>query len=868
MNIPPKLPLRFFRWYCHPKLRNSIEGDLMELYNERLKKSGKRKADRKFIVDVLLLCRPGIIKPTEGYKNLNTYTMYKSYFKIGWRNLLRNKSYSTINILGLAIGIACCLLVSIYIFHELSYDRFHKNADRIVRATMELSYNGNITKIAVTGTKALPEFRRVFPEVENGVRLFPAGAVVEYRDKLFREQGFVYADSGFFDVFSFRLLEGNPRTALNKPDQVVLTEAMAKKYFANEEPLGKTIRVNNSKEFVITGIVEDCPPNSQIKFDMLASWSSLTDPVYTRESWFDASHYTYLLLHKPGMHEALASKIPAYFKAQDSNNDLSGKNYLTIRIQPLTEVHLRATVEGGLEPGSDYRYVYIFSIVALFILVIASANYINLTTARASDRAKEVGLRKTVGALRKQLITQFMSESLVIVTAALLMGLLLVAALMPVFSTIAGKQLTSAFLLKSESLFSIAAILLFISFIGGFYPSLVLSRFAPVNVLKGNFKTGVSGTGLRKSLIVVQFVISIALIASTLVIHNQLEFIQNRKLGYQKDHVIVLRGDASLTGKMPTLKSMLLNKPEILGVTTCNQTPVFIPGKYNLTVNDQEMLITGIRTDKDFNKTMGLTFISGTDFTEAEESAAFSGTDTLYRPVMLNETAVRSFEWTPEEAIGKVVMFQGRRSMVKAVVEDFHFSSLHESISPFIIFMSNYTSRILVRTSGSQVPETLQYISARWNELAPHLPFEYEFLDDQFNKLYSAESKTGKLFYAFAILGIGLACLGLFGLVTFIAQQRAKEIGIRKILGASLSGLMILLSKDFLKLVVVASLIALPITWWATERWLQGFAYRVSTSWTEFALTCVIAIVIAFITLSVQVIKAALANPVDSLRSE
>ncbi len=794
--------------------------------------------------------------------------MYKSYFKIGWRNLLKNKSYSVINILGLAIGIACCLQISIYIFHELSYDRFHKNADRIVRATMELSYGGNVTKIAVTGTKVLPEFKRVFPEVENGVRLFPAGAVVAHEDKLFREQGFVYTDSSFFDVFSFHLLEGNPRTALNKPDQVVLTAAMAKKYFGDEAPLGKTIRVNNSKEFIITGIVEDCPPDSQIKFDMLASWSSLTDPVYTNESWFDASHYTYLLLHKPGMHEALALKIPAYFKAQDSKNDLSGENYLTIRVQPLTEVHLRAIVEGGLEPGSDYRYVYIFSIIALFILAIASANYINLTTARASDRAKEVGLRKTVGALRKQLIGQFMSESIVVVILALIVGVLLVAALMPAFSTIAGKQLTGSFLLKPESLFAITSVLLLIGFIGGFYPSLVLSRFAPVNVLKGNFKTGSSGTGLRKSLIVIQFVISIVLITSTLVIHNQLEFIQNKKLGYHKDHVVVLRGDESITERMPTLKSVLLNKTEILGVTTCNQTPVFIPGKYNLTVNDQEMLITGIRTDKDFNKTMGLKIISGTDFTEVEEAAAFSATDTLYRPVMLNETAARSFEWTPEEAVGKVLMFQGRRSMVKAVVEDFHFSSLHEPISPFIIFMSNYTRRILVRTSGNEVQETLQYIAAKWNELAPHLPFEYEFLDDQFNKLYSAESKTGKLFYAFAILGIGLACLGLFGLVTFTAQQRTKEIGIRKILGSSLSGLMILLSKDFLKLVVIATLIALPIAWWAMERWLQGFAYRVSISWMEFALTCVIAIVIAFVTVSVQVIKAALANPVDSLRSE
>ncbi|AYB35313.1 ABC transporter permease [Chryseolinea soli] len=863
---PPRKAVAFLRWFCREDCLEEIEGDLMEVFKKEYENS-PLKAKWKYTTSVMKYFRPEFMKSFKHHQP-RTLGMYQSYFKIGWRNLLRNKSYSIINILGLAIGIACCLLSSLYIFHELSYDRFHKNANRIVRATTEFSYGGKVTKVAVTGTKVLPEFKRVFPEVESGVRLFPAGAVVAHDDKLFREQGFVYTDSSFFNVFSFHLLEGNPRTALNRPDQVVLTVSMAKKYFGDKTPLGKTLQVNNSQEFVITGIVEDCPPNSQIKFDMLASWSSLTDPVYTTEGWFDASHYTYLLLHKPGMHEALSSKIPAYFKAQDAKNDLSGENYLTIRLQPLTDVHLRALVEGGLEPGSDYRYVYIFSIIALFILIIAAANYINLTTARASDRAKEVGLRKTVGALPRQLIGQFISESLVVVTAALIIGLLLVAALMPAFSTITGRQLTGNFLMKPESLFAIVAILLVIGLLGGFYPSLVLSRFAPANVLKGNFNTRASGITLRKSLIVIQFVISMTLITSTLVIHSQMEFIQNKKLGYQKDHIVVLRGDRSITEKMPTLKSVLLDNTEIQNITTCNQTPVFIPGKYNLAFNDQEMLITGIRADKDFVKTMGLTIIGGTDFTEAEEASAFARTDTLYRPVMLNETAARSFEWTPEEAVGKVLTFQGRRSMVTAVVDDFHFSSLHESISPFIIFMGSTTNWILVRTSGNHVPETLHYMATKWNELAPHLPFEYEFLDDQFNKLYSAESKTGKLFYAFAILGIGLACLGLFGLVTFMAQQRTKEIGIRKILGSSLYGLIMLLSKDFLKLVVLATLIAFPLGWWAMDRWLQGFAYRVSIHGMEFTLTFVITFTIASLTMSAQVIKAALANPAKSLRTE
>ena len=794
--------------------------------------------------------------------------MIKHYFKIALRNLGRHKLLSGINILGLATGIACCLLIALYVFHEKSYDRFHKNADRIVRATMELSFNGNVTKVAVTGTKVLPEFKRVFPEVEDGVRLYPVTAIVKYGNNLFQEKKFVYADSTLLNIFSFPLLQGDPLKALDGPNQLIVTESTAKKYFGNENALGKVLRVNNDKDYVVTGVARDCPANSQIQFNVVASWSSLTDPVFNEESWFDASHYTYLLLKKPGMHKALEAKINAYFKSQNKDYGVSGKNYLSIPVQPLTDVHLNAVVEGGLEPGGDYRYVYIFSIVALLILAIACANYVNLTTARAVERAREVGVRKVAGASRKQLFTQFIGESMLTVFAALLISLVLVRLFLPAFNMIAAKQLTLDSLLSPAPLTALGIILFSIGFFGGLYPALVLSRFNPVKVLKGNIRTGSSGIRLRKSLIVVQFFISVVLIVSTLVIQGQLSFIQNKKLGYDNDHVVVLRSDESVLKKINTVKTELLNNPDILGVTTCNQTPTFIPGKYNLSLDGKEMIIAGVRVDKDFIRTMGMNIKSGSDFTKAEEEAAFAFTDTIQRPVIINEAAVRSFGWTNDNAVGKIFRFQGRNSIVKGVVGDFHYTSMHEAINPFIIFLSNDISKILVKVSGHELPRTLRYMQKKWSELAPHLPFEYEFLDDQFSKLYSAETRTGKIFYAFALMAIGLACLGLLGLVTFATHQRTKEIGIRKILGASVQGIIALLSKDFLKLVGIATLIAVPVAWWVMNKWLQDFAYRISIQWWVFLIAGCIAVFIAFVTISFQAIRAAVANPVKSLRTE
>lgn len=792
--------------------------------------------------------------------------MLRSYFKIAFRNLWRHKVMSGINILGLATAIACCIMIALYVFHERGYDRFHKNADRIVRVTMEFASDGTPNKVGVTGNKVYPDFKRVFPEVENGVRTYPASEIVQYGNKVFDEKKFLYADSTFFNIFSFRLLRGNPSHALDKANQVVLTESSAQKYFGNEDPIGKTIRINNAKDYLITGISEDCPSASQIKFDFIASFYSLPEEDYKEESYFDASYYTYLLLNSPSSIKPLQDKIFPFLHSLDKT--MNDKHYLKLYIQPLTQVHLYADVEDGLEPAGDYHYIYIFSVIALLILCIACANYVNLTTARATERAREVGVRKVMGALRKQLFYQFIGESIITVLIALLSALLLFKLLLPAFNQLASREFKFLEILRPNILLTLLIILFVIGLLGGSYPALVLSRFNPIKVLKGNFKTGAQGAWLRKSLIVIQFFISVGLIVCTLVIYSQLNFIQNKKIGYNRDQIVVLPVDSQIKEKLPALRSELLNYAAVGNITICNQLPTFIPGKYFLGTPERNMTVTAVRTDRNFVNTLQLKILAGNNFSEADQQ--FADSSIPNRPLLINETLAKSFGWSPVQAIGKPLDFQGRSGKVIGVINDFHFSSMHQSIGPIVLFLSNYTRNLLVKlnVTGNQTAAALQFMKEKWDALIPHRPFEYRFLDEEFNNLYSTETKTGRLFYFFAILAIALACLGLLGLATFTAQQRTKEIGIRKVLGASVTGIITMLLKDFLTLVIIAALIAYPITWWAMHTWLQSFAYRINLSWWIFGLAGGIAILIALFTISFQAIKAGLANPVKNLRTE
>ncbi|MFD1145187.1 ABC transporter permease [Larkinella insperata] len=802
--------------------------------------------------------------------------MLRNYFKIAFRNLRRNKVFSGINVFGLAVGLASCLLLFIYISHELSYDNFHSNADRIVRVVMEYSMEGQVSRVPQTGTKVAPEFGRQFPEVESGVRMESRPAVVSYEDRRFSEKRVVYADSALFSIFSFPLKQGNPKTVLAGPNLVVLSESTAKKYFGSQNPVGKTVRINaggGDKEYAVTGVVDDCPSHSQIQYDLLASFTSLS--ASKEEQWWSANYATYLLLRKPESIATLQAKIPGFMKTQFGPNGMTGGNYLTYSLEPLRQVHLHSDVEGSFEPNGDLLYIYIFGSVAVLILVIACVNYINLATSRAVERAQEVGVRKVMGAQRTQLFGQFMGESLLVTFMALLVGLLLVYLSLPFFNDLSGRSFSFEVLMRPASGAGLVGVGGLVSLVAGGYPALVLARFEPVRVLKGHLKTAGAGQ-FRRVLIVFQFAITAFLIVCTLLVRNQLSYIHDKKLGYSKEHVLVLPADQQVNEKIRALKSEFKQNADVKQVARAYESPVFINGGYSMhrvgMPDDQYKSVTALPVDEDFVKTMNLRIVAGRDLTANDfQRATVPGVDSLtYYHFILNESAVKELGWkSPQEAIGqKMDMGYGRRGEVGAVVEDFHFASMKQKISSLVLFPEDGGHVVLVKLSGSRLPGTLQFLEEKWKTIVSGRPFEYEFLDEEFDKLYSAEARTGKIFTVFASLSVLLACLGLFGLSAYTTAQRTKEIGIRKVLGASVPSIVLLLSKDFLKLVVAAIVLASPLAWWAMNRWLQDFAYRVDVTGWVFVIAALIAVGIAFLTVSFQSIKAALMNPVKSLKTD
>ncbi len=783
--------------------------------------------------------------------------------------------FSLITVLGLAVGLASCLLLFMYVSHELSYDDFQQKADRTVRVTMEYSMDGNVGKVPVTGTKVAPEFVRAFPEVEAGVRLLNSSAIVRNNEQKFSEKRFVYADSALFHIFSFRLLKGNPQTALAGPNQLVLSESTARKYFGAEDPVGKVLRVDARRgetDYTVTGVVEDAPLNSQIKYDVLASFSTLD--ASKKEEWWSANYATYLLLRTPEALAGLQAKVPGYMKSRSAETEMTGKNYLSYTLEPLRRVHLHSEVEGNFEPNGDLLYIYIFGSIAVLILIIACVNYVNLATARAVERAQEVGVRKVMGALPMQLFGQFIGESVIVTFIALLIGLLFAYLALPLFNQLSDRQFSIEVWLQPANLLIIAGIGVGVSFVAGSYPALVLTNYQPIRVLKGHLKSTGAGN-FRRTLIVFQFAITAFLIISTFIVQNQLSYIQNKKLGYDKDHVLVLPADRQVGEKIQTLKNELKQHPGVQQASLAYESPVFVKGGYGMRRSDrsedQYKMVSGLPVDEDFVKTMGLRILAGSDLTrqDMELAPVMYGDTANYYHFILNEAAAKELGWTPQQAIGqKIDMGQNRKGEVKAVVENFHFASMRETIRPLVIFPEGYGNVLLVKLSGNQLPGTLQFLESKWNALITSRPFEYQFLDEEFNKLYATETRTGRIFSVFAFLSIFLACLGLFGLSAYTTALRTKEIGIRKVLGASVGSIVALLSQDFLKLVLIAIVIASPLAWYAMDRWLQDFVYRINIPWWVFVVAGLLAVGVALVTVSFQSVKAALMNPVKSLKTE
>lgn len=802
--------------------------------------------------------------------------MFKNYLKIALRNIKKNKLYSFINIIGLAIGIVGCLLIGIYVKNEMTYDNFHDKADRIARVIMEGQYSGEHDVAAVTGTKVGPELKRSFPQVESYVRTMKYPMSLANGTKAFDEKNVLYADADFFNIFSFSLLRGNSTTVLDAPQKLVLTQKAAQRYFGNEDPVGKTLRLNGgSKDYEVTGIAADAPLNSQIQYDIIISFSSTN--AFKTEKWSEANYITYLLLKNPSDIQTLDAAIQPFMKKvgkTELNIPDGSTDYKTFHLEPLKSVHLRSTVGDGLEASGNITYVYVLSIVAILILLIACVNYTNLATAQSVSRSTEIGVRKVMGAGRPQLLKQFLGESFIITFIGLLLAVVASIALLPMFNNITGKEFTASLFISPAFIATAVLLCAVISFIAGAYPAFALSNTKLVNILKSGLRISNSGGNLRKGLITFQFVIAIFLVATTLVVVNQVHFIQNKKLGYKREQVVVLPIDNKTKTSYVNLKAAIKNLPGVIYVTGAYEDPTSIGWGDGITADDgngkKELSLNATPVDLNYLETMGMELAAGRDFIASDFSTQDTSNDySNYRSTyILNETAAKNLGWKPGQAIGKTIE-RGSPGPVVGVVKDFHFESLHSQIGPLLIFLdTGLVTQMFVKIDARNTAATINSLAATWKTRVQHRPFDYHFLDEDFNAMYKAEERTARLFTLFAGLAIALACLGLFALAAFTTIQRTKEIGIRKILGANIGNIILMIAGQFLKLVLLAIIIATPLAWWAGNSWMQDFAYRTNLSWWIFALAGFVAVFIALSTVSYHALRVAMSNPVKSLRTE
>ncbi len=804
--------------------------------------------------------------------------MFKNYLKIAVRNLWRNKTFSAINIFGLAVGIATCLIITLYVQNELSYDRFNKKADRMVRVTFYGEVGGEKMKEASVMPPVAQTLLDDYPEVEEATRLRIGGSSkVNYGDKDFREDAVAFVDSNFFNVFTLPLLEGDKRTTLIEPNTVVITRAIAQKYFGHEDAIGKVLNFKTWKaNYKVTGVIDKVPSNANFHFDFFASIAGVPDAK--SQSWMTSNYYTYLVLQKGYDYKQLQAKLPNVVEKyigpqmqQAMGTTLKQfrekGNNIGFILQPITDIHLHSDLQSDLAPYGDIRYVYILSAIAIFMLLIACINFMNLSTAGASRRAREVGIRKVMGSLKFQLVRQFLTESLLITAFALLLSLVFVQLALPLFNNITGKTLGLNFKVNTWLLPALLLLGVITGVIAGSYPAFFLSAFNPVTVLKGKFVAGNRSSWFRSGLVVFQFFISITLMVGTTVVYRQLSYIQSKKLGYDKEQVLILPS-GFLGQKEQILRRQLLQDPRVVSVTSSGYLPAGPSNGNNFFIyaQDEASQIKALRYDVEDNyiPTLDMKMAYGRNFSK-EFVTDSSG-------IILNETAARVFGWG-KNAPGHTIRHRENNGSEKTytvigVVKDFHFKSLHESISPLVMTLSKNSGTLIAKIKTTDMAGLLSTTKKNWDALNPEEPFSYSFLNDRYNNTYQAEQNTALILGLFAGLTIFVACLGLFGLATFTAEQRTKEIGIRKVLGASVTGIVSLLSKDFLKLVSIAFIIASPVAWFMMNKWLQDFAYRISISWTVFAIAALLAIVIAIISVSFKAIKAAVANPVKSLRTE
>ena len=807
--------------------------------------------------------------------------MLKNYLKTAFRNLVKNKFYTLINIIGLAVGIATCLLILLYVMDELSFDHYNTNASRIYRVNNEIKFGDNHIDLAVAPALLGTTMVKEFPQVEQYTRIqWHNGLLIKKGNENLREYRVAYGDSTLFDVFTLPMLSGDPKNALREPHSLVITEKIAKKYFDGIDVVGKEMIINDSVNYKITGVIKDIPPQSHFNFDIFVA--TIENPFSRDDNWLSENWNTYILIKKNTDLNKLNSDLnkmmdryagPELQGATNMTLDQLKKSggYIRASLTPLTDIHLNSNKTAELDGNGNIQFVYIFSAIALFILLIACVNFMNLSTARSFNRAKEVGVRKVLGSLKRNLIQQFLTESVLISFIALIIAVVIAWSLMPYFNQLAGKTITVNTIFEPRMLLSLVVLMLIVGLLAGSYPAFFLSAFQPIAVLKGRLTSGFKKSWLRNALVVFQFVITIILIIGTIVIYNQLNYIRQKDVGYNRNQVLVINGTNVLGDKSATFKNELL---QISGVQSATLSG-YLPTDYNRS-NDAFFTSPALdpksaismqiwNVDENYIPTLGMKLIDGRNFSLQYPTDSTG--------IIVNEAAAKflNVKNVLNKNLYSIADFKSKRLNeyhIVGVVRNFNFSSLRDMITPLALHFGKNNDNISVRVNATNIPVVIAGIKSSWKVLASGQPFDYNFMDDQFNRQYTSEQQVGRISITFAILAIMIACLGLFGLVTYAAEQRTKEIGIRKVLGANVPIIVTMIIRDFLKLVIIASVISFPIAWWGMNKWLQNFAYRVEISWWIFLIAALFAIVVTLATISFQAIKAAIANPVRSLRSE
>ncbi len=836
-------------------------GDFAEVYQEIAKKRGLIAAHVWYWVQIFVSILPFIIG-----KIYWSGVMIKSYLKTAIRHFSRQKGYTFINMFGLTVGLACCIVIFLYVSDEMSYDKYHTDLDHIYRVAVRVESPTYNSTSAQTCAPVAQVLRDNFPQVEQVAQVFRVNAgLMEKGDKKYYEDTRIFCDPELFQILTIPFLQGDPKTAFDRPYAMVLSDRMAKKYFGQQEPLGQTITLN-TRDYEVTGVVANAPHNTHFKYDCFVSMKTL-EGRYPFDQWFLSNFYIYVKINPTVDKSEFADRLGPIAHTYAPKELIEPNEKINYFLQSVGDIHLFSHLRNEVEPGMNPFYLNLLSATGLFVLLIACMNFINLSTARSTQRAREVGVRKVIGAVRGQLVQQFFGESMVIIILALACALFLVYGILPFVNAIAGKAFTVSILLRPFILIFMAILVVFVGLVTSAYPSLFLSTFQPVKVLKINFLAAAKGSGLRKVLVVSQFVISIALIAGTLVVYRQINFMKNRYLGFDKEQklIIPVRGMISIEENYETVKAAFLQHSSIIEAAVSSQAFGQRLDRWHTKVagqgDDESRRLNHIYTGPDFINVYKIELIAGRNFS-LERSTDVNGA------FILNRTAAAEYGWSPEDALGKHLESVVAGEVI-GVVEDFHYMGLQAAIEPLAIFWGpDYFSTITLNISTENLTEALAFAENKWRELFPGNPFDYFFLDTYFNRQYQAEERIGKMFTGFTILGVIIACLGLFGLASFTAERKTKEIGVRKVLGASVSEIVLLLSKEIIKWVIIANLIAWPLVYLVMNLWLSNFAYRINVNVGILAGSAFLALAIALLTVSYQSIKAACANPVDALKYE